>query len=608
MKSSKSGTSRQLLRMLMVLIVVLVTLPMTAAQAADAHQTGVSATTVDNLNIRTNPGVGNPKIGLIPAGTTVPVLGRNQDSNWALVDYNGVRGWSAARYFTFTGDFNTAPVTRETGQTSVVNTSVSATPTINLNIRSGPSTGFGKIGLAIKGQALPVLGRNADSSWLLIDKDGRRGWIAGWFTNISGDVTSIPVSTASATGQTAQSPVSAPATTNSEIVTATTTVNLRIRSGPSTNSNRLGVAREGAVLTVEGRNADNSWIYADYNGTKGWLAAWFTTISGDLTRVPVRETAVAPQPPPAPVASGSPASGFALGGQTHTFANPDVMRAASMTWVKFQHKWIPGQDPSVVAGRINAAHAEGFRVLFSIPGQSHPSSIDYTSYVNFVKGVALLGADAIEIWNEMNLNREWPSGQVNPSLYVNNMLAPAYNAIKSVNPNTLVISGALAPTGVRVGNDIWPDDQYLAGMRNAGAARYMDCLGVHHNAGATSPLVQSGHPAGSHYSWYLIGTHNVYAGTFPNTPLCYTELGYLTGQGYPPISPSFAWAADNTLAEHALWLGQAVRWLRGTGRVRMTIIYNVDFIHYSEDPQAGYAILRPDGSCPACETLASAMR
>src|SRR5690606_16564838 len=109
----------------------------------------------------------------------------------------------------------------------------------------------------------------------------------------------------------------------------------------------------------------------------------------------------------------------------------DLMRSAGMTWAKYQHKWTPGQDPSVVAGMINEAHAHGFRVLISVTGPLYPSSIDFNSYTEFLRGVALLGADAIEVWNEMNLNREWPSGQVNPASYVNNMLAPAYAKIKA---------------------------------------------------------------------------------------------------------------------------------------------------------------------------------
>ena len=152
-----------------------------------------------------------------------------------------------------------------------------------------------------------------------------------------------------------------------------------------------------------------------------------------------------PPPPPANVPPVTN-SGFELGGQTHSFANPTLMSYAGMNWVKFQHKWSAGDSPNAVAGRIQQAHANGFKVLLSIPGANH-SSIDYNAYVSFLGGVAALGPNAIEVGNEMNIDREWPAGQISPSTYVNSMLAPAYNAIKAANRNVMVISGAPAPTG-----------------------------------------------------------------------------------------------------------------------------------------------------------------
>ena len=127
-------------------------------------------------------------------------------------------------------------------------------------------------------------------------------------------------------------------------------------------------------------------------------------------------------------------------------ATPQLMSYAGMNWVKFQHKWGPGDDPSAVAGRIQQAHANGFKVLLSIPGsETYPSSIDFNGYVEFLRGVAALGPDAIEVWNEENIDFEWPAGRLIPTSYVNNMLAPAYNAIKGANSSVMVISGAPAP-------------------------------------------------------------------------------------------------------------------------------------------------------------------
>jgi uncharacterized protein YraI len=619
-----------------LVLVVALTLATTAAAAPD-RQTGVTATTTVNLRIRSGPNTGSAQVGLAPAGTTVSVLGRNEAANWIFVQYGDTTGWMAAWYTNISGDLNSVPVTGETGTAAPDETTgVTATTTVNLRIRSGPSTDYNQVGIAAQGSVVPVLSRTADNSWIYVSHSGTRGWMAAWYTEISGDLNAVPIAgqgeplePPAATTQPAQTaepaqPTEPPSTTTG--VTAVTKNNLNIRQGPGLDNAVIGWASAGSEVPVLGRNAASTWIYIEHGGKRGWMSAWYTLIRGNLSGVPVTSaagevidtgTVTQPTEPPAEATVQPPsvtlpsASGFGLGGQSYTLAYPDLMRSAGMTWVKFQQKWVPGQDPQELAGRIADAHAKGFLVLISAPGPLYPASIDYNAYTQYLAGVARLGADAIEVWNEMNLNREWPSGQVNPSSYVNNMLRPAYQAIRAANPNTIVIAGALAPTGVNIAGDIMSDDQYLAGMRAAGAASYMDCLGVHHNAGATSPDATTGHPAapgGGHYSWYFDPTFNLYGGTFPSTPLCYTEMGYLTGDGYPPIPSTFSWASNTTLAQHAEWLGRAVQKLRASGRVRMVIVFNVDFTTYTEDPQAGYAILRPDGSCPACATLAAAVR
>ena len=325
------------------------------------------------------------------------------------------------------------------------------------------------------------------------------------------------------------------------------------------------------------------------------------------------EAAQAAPPPaqaaPPPVAAPTYGGNFEIGGQTQSFANRQLMKDIGMNWVKFQHKWSPGDNPDAVAGRIADAHNSGFKVLLSIPGaQTYPSpgGIDFDAYTAFLGGVAALGPDAIEVWNEQNIDFEWPAGEIDPASYVNSMLAPAYNAIKATNPNVMVIGGALAPTGFDNGTNAWSDSRYVRGMAAAGAARYMDCIGVHHNSGATSPSATSGHPGGAHYSWYFKPTMDLYYNAFGgSTKVCFTELGYVSPGGFSGISPQFGWAADNTVDEQAQWLAEAVRIAQSSGKTRLLIIFNVDFTNYDPngDPQAGYAIVRPGGGCPACDAL-----
>ena len=333
-------------------------------------------------------------------------------------------------------------------------------------------------------------------------------------------------------------------------------------------------------------------------------------------------TTTAPTTPTTPTAPTTPTtpttppasnvSGFALGGQTHTFANVDLMRSAGMNWVKFQHKWSEGDTPGVVSGRIQQAHDAGFKVLLSIPGSDH-NNINYSAYVDFLGGVASLGPDAIEVWNEMNIDREWPSGQISGSAYVNNMLKPAYQKIKASNSNVMVISGAPAPTGFfgGCGPAGCDDAPYIEQMANAGAASYMDCLGIHYNEGIISPTQSSGDPRGNggHYTRYYSGMVNAYKAAIKNArPLCFTELGYLSGDGYPAVPAGFSWAKDTTVAQQAQWLGEATALAKADPAVAMLIIFNIDFTLYETngDPQAGFAMLRPGGGCPACSTVKAA--
>ena len=405
-----------------------------------------------------------------------------------------------------------------------------------------------------------------------------------------------------------------------------------LRAGPGVIYAKVGEGAEPDTrVEVIGRSGDSLWYQIVLpEGEEAWIYAQLVDTQIDVAALPVPAVGAAATAPVAAASGGTttaaapvsaaPASstanvnGFELGGQTHTLASPALMQYAGMTWVKFQHKWGCGNQPGDLQGRIDSAHANGFKVLLSIPGSPYPSSIDFECYTNFLGGVAALGPDAIEVWNEMNIDFEWPVGQIDPNSYVNNMLIPAYNKIKAANSSVLVISGAPAPTGFfggGCGATGCDDSAYLAGMAAAGAASYMDCMGVHYNAGATAPGVSSGHPADNgagHYSWYMNPMINTYYGAL-GKPLCFTELGYLTSDGYGGLPSNFSWAGNTTLGQHAQWLAEATSIAANSGKVRMVIVFNVDFTLYDgSDPQAGFGMVRKDGSCPACETLRGVMQ
>lgn len=340
------------------------------------------------------------------------------------------------------------------------------------------------------------------------------------------------------------------------------------------------------------------------------FAGQVLTISGNAPPVtPV------PGGPPPPTSSVPIAGGFELGGHVFSFSYPAQMRGAGMTWAKTQIRWDGSAPPSTAQGAIDAARSKGFKIMLSIVGvadqlRANPTQY-YQNFANFLGGVAALGPDGIEVWNEPNIDREWPAGQISGGNYAQ-MLTAANAAIKRANGNVLVISAAPAPTGFfggKCANGGCDDDIFMRQMAQAGAANSMDCVGIHYNEGILSPSRTSGDPRGNsgHYTRYYQSMVNLYSSVFPSKPLCFTEIGYLSPEGLGPLPGGFSWAANVTGQDQAVWLAEAAALAKNSRRVRLFIVWNVDSTNYGADPQAGYAIIRPNNTCSACVTLGAVM-
>jgi hypothetical protein len=421
-----------------------------------------------------------------------------------------------------------------------------------------------------------------------------------------------------------------------------TTAEVRLRSGPGVEWRIVSILPVGTAVRLDGKAIGDFWVRGITSGGDiGWMSFQALNITpeqfaalptifvdtpfalsapGAAASPPAPDQPAAPPEtsgeaaaaptavPAAPAVNRAPVRGFQLGGHIQSLSDGTVnaMNRAGMTWIKVQVN-----QHGDYSGIINAAHARGFRILLGLVGFAGLVGDDayLDQFAAYAAGAAAAGADAIEVWNEPNIDREWPSGQISPARYTE-MLRRAYNAIKAANPNTLVISGAPAPTGFFGGCSPagCDDNQFVAGMAAAGAANYLDCLGVHYNEGILPPSARSGDPRGNsgHYTRYFGTMIDTYTRAFGRSrPLCFTELGYLSPEGYGPLPGAFGWAENVTVAQQAQWLDQAVSMAANSGRVRLLIVWNVDFTNYGADPMAGYAIIRPGGGCPACDLLGS---
>ncbi|MHB8626593.1 MAG: SH3 domain-containing protein [Aggregatilineales bacterium] len=500
-----------------------------------------------------------------------------------------------------------------------------------LTLHTAPSTTAPAVKVMQNGDVLTVDGRDSTTTWLHgTTTDNQTGWAyaAYFFIPRGVFIYSLPVlsgggnSNPGATAAPGNSGGSAQLPSGTIVAAIVGSSALRLRTGPSTTASIVKLMQYGDTLGVDGRDTTANWLHGTTTDNQtGWASASYLVVptgfsieslpvlngnpggGGNNATPPASSTNL---PPPVP--RGSVGSGFGLGGQVQSLNGGTVnaMRSAGMTWVKFQV-----QDGDGGAnGLIDQAHGLGLNVLLSVVGDKNSVTNDgyQNGYAGYVAGLAAHGADAIEVWNEMNLDREWPTGQISPASYLR-LLSRAYNAIKSANSQTMVITGALAPTGAEgaFGTDrVWNDDRYYAGMAAAGAAYYADCIGAHYNEGIVSPYWSSGDPRGNYPTRYF--SSMFYRAESPfGMPICFTELGYLTPEGYGPLPGNFAWAQNTTVADQASWLAGAASRAASYG-VRLMIVFNVDFTYYGADPQAGYAMIRPGGACPACAALGAVMR
>ena len=240
-----------------------------------------------------------------------------------------------------------------------------------------------------------------------------------------------------------------------------------------------------------------------------------TPISGDAAAV-IEPTAapptLAPDAPPPPADEPATEEVFGYGIAINGTGGGDInywmgqVESLGMGWVKQQVEWAhfegnPGQmDWSGYDAVVDAANQRGIKVMLSVVDAPLWSR---TYLDNNIEGAPpddlTLVADflgrlvdryqgrvhAIEVWNEQNLDREWDTAEgVNAARYVE-MLRLAYQAIKSRDPNIIVISGALSPVGASYAEGervIYMDDfDYFDGMVAAGLLSYCDCVGAHHN-------------------------------------------------------------------------------------------------------------------------------
>lgn len=145
--------------------------------------------------MRAEPSTVSETLGVVAANTEVQIVGRDPGGNWWQILYEaGTDGkaWVAAQYVETEAGPEVPVIGGGGREFDVAN---SATVIQQLNIRSGPGTGFNSLGILNANDTVNLTGKNRDGSWLQIEfanGPNGRGWVNAAFVRTE-DVESLPI-------------------------------------------------------------------------------------------------------------------------------------------------------------------------------------------------------------------------------------------------------------------------------------------------------------------------------------------------------------------------------------------------------------------------------
>ncbi|MFN8529840.1 MAG: cellulase family glycosylhydrolase [Anaerolineae bacterium] len=217
--------------------------------------------------------------------------------------------------------------------------------------------------------------------------------------------------------------------------------------------------------------------------------------------------------------------------------------------------------------------------------------------------------DAIEVWNEPNLIREWRGTlPFNGAGYMQ-LFGPAYQAIRAYSSTIPVITAGLAPTG---NSDVSVDDRdFLNQMYAAGLANYSDVvIGMHPYSWGNSPDAvccgTRGWDDNPHF--FFAETMRAYRDIMTshghsNAQIWITEFGYATWDSIPGDPPQGSeWMRFNDKWAQAGYTLRTLQIEQSSGYGGPVFLWNLNFavlmgLVENRDERIAYSLIIPGEGC-----------
>jgi uncharacterized protein YraI len=157
----------------------------------------VEGMTSTQINVRADPSTASNVLGIIPANTKLEIIGKDPGENWWQINYPpGVdgKGWVTAQYITTTARPDVPIIGGDKTDPNKGNVGIIQQ---QINVRSGPGTGFNSLGTLNPQDVVSLTGKDSNSAWLQIEfSEGPegKGWVNAAFVQAQG-VENLPIIT-----------------------------------------------------------------------------------------------------------------------------------------------------------------------------------------------------------------------------------------------------------------------------------------------------------------------------------------------------------------------------------------------------------------------------
>ncbi len=195
-----------------------------------------------NVNVRSGPGTQYTVVGSLSSGQAVTVTGSS--GTWYRINWNRSTAYVSASYLNPAGTYVPAPTPPQ------ASTDGNYYATAQVNVRSGPSTGYSIVGTLDSGDRVTVTG--SSGNWYRVNWNTGYAYVSASYL--------LPVGTSA--------PTQPPATSGSSYYA---TANVNVRSGPSTRYSVVGGLSANQRVTVTG--SSGNWYRISWSSGSAYVSA-----------------------------------------------------------------------------------------------------------------------------------------------------------------------------------------------------------------------------------------------------------------------------------------------------------------------------------------------